>query len=303
MIGVPPEHPSASGMSGFFARMAERAAGTERAVRLRPAQPFEAGGWGEVETFAAAEPVSASPGTPAVARPGARAVAVPSLRPASPPPQPRPEVHAPPARDVAAPVTVRAPRITAPAEIPSAATDAPREPVAALPPVVGPAPPEDAPAPPAGPERVIEVPAEPSAAPPPAPVVVAETPPPVRVTHVVRGEPQAPPPEVDVVTLLREHVVPVLVERGVVSRRERPVVAAARPSAPPRSGTVSIAPAAPAQVEPVAPEAGPPQVNVTIGRVQVTRAPSPRPPAAPAAPPRPSTVDHDAYLARRRAQR
>ena len=151
----------------------------------------------------------------------------------------------------------------------------------------------------------MEVPAEPSAAPPPAPLVVAETPPPpVRVTQVVRGEPQAPPPpEVDVVTVLREHVVPMLVERGVVSRRERPVVAAARPSAPPRPGTVSVAPAAPAQVEPAAPEAGPPQVNVTIGRVEVTRAPSPRPPTAPAAAPRPSTVDHDAYLARRRAQR
>ena len=73
MSGVPPEHHSASGTSGFFARMAERAAGTERAVRLRPAQPFEGGGRGEVETFAAAEQVSASPVTPG-ARPGAPAV-------------------------------------------------------------------------------------------------------------------------------------------------------------------------------------------------------------------------------------
>jgi len=296
-----PQHPGGWGMSGFFARMAERAAGTERAVRLRPAQPFEGGGWGEVETFAAAEHDSASPVTPAVARPDARAVAVPSPPPAAPGPRRTPVS---PTRDVAASVAVGAPRVTAPAGIASAATEAPREPVAALAPMVGAAPPEDAPAPPAVQERVVEMPAEPSPAPPPTPLVVAGTPPPERVTEVVRGERDAPPPPaVDVVTLLREHVVPVLVERGVVSRRERPVVAAARPSAPPRPGTVSVAPVAPAQVEPAAPEAGPPQVNVTIGRVEVTRAPSPRPPTAPAAPPRPSTVDHDAYLARRRAQR
>jgi hypothetical protein len=42
----------------------------------------------------------------------------------------------------------------------------------------------------------------------------------------------------------------------------------------------------------------PPEVHVHIDRVTVTRAPTPPPPA----PPR-STVDHDAYLARRRERR
>jgi hypothetical protein len=94
-----------------------------------------------------------------------------------------------------------------------------------------------------------------------------------------------------VVTLLREHVVPVLVERRAIERRERPVVAD-RPAVP-RPGTVSVAPVD------VSSEDEAPQVNVNIGRVVVTR---PQPPAPPAPSPRPTTVDHDAYLARRRTR-
>jgi hypothetical protein len=105
-------------------------------------------------------------------------------------------------------------------------------------------------------------------------------------------------PEVDVVTLLREHVVPVLVERGHVRRTERPVVLE-RPSAAarqPSPGTISVTPEA---VELDAPEAEP-QVNLNIGRVVVTHAPAPAP-RAPAPPTQ--TVDHADYLARRKARR
>ena len=84
---------------------------------------------------------------------------------------------------------------------------------------------------------------------------------------------------------------PVLVERRAVERRERPVVAS-RPAVP-RPGTVSVAPLD------VVTEDEAPQVNVSIGRVVVTRAPAPPAPAPSA---RPTTVDHDAYLARRRAR-
>jgi hypothetical protein len=110
---------------------------------------------------------------------------------------------------------------------------------------------------------------------------------------------------------LRDHVMPALVDRGVVSRAERPVVEPPRPAAAthrpqaPRPGSVAVRATAPATVshevaEPPDARGPDPTVHLHIDRVLVTRAPAPAPPAP--APPRPQrrTVDHDAYLARRR---
>ena len=124
----------------------------------------------------------------------------------------------------------------------------------------------------------------------------------------------APAPALDLAALLREHVVPALVDRGAVSRDERPVVAephsaaGARRQDPPRPGTVGRARDPAGHLRARAPQLGDPEerdgspaVHLHIDRVVVTRAAPPAPPA-PASPPRAPrrTVDHAAYLARRR---
>ncbi len=280
-------------MSGFFARMAERGAGLEQPLRLRPAQPFEAA-FAEPPAIAppllppeddgpvaggravAGEPPAASPppafgaDDPPAAVGGYESSAAAPPRPAAGAGERLVAAHEPPPERVAdrpAANVARAPE-REPAPEPAAAGEPPparRAPARA---VV--APPE--PAVPRAPEPPPEVDA------PPSPARRARRPP-------------RRSPEVDVVTLLREHVLPVLVERRAVERRERTVVAD-RPAVP-RPGTVSVAP-----VDVVA-EDEPPQVNVSIGRVVVTRAPAPPPPAPSQ---RPTTVDHEAYLARRRAR-
>jgi hypothetical protein len=121
-------------------------------------------------------------------------------------------------------------------------------------------------------------------------------------------------PALDLAALLREHVVPALVDRGALSRDERAVVAepasaaAARRQDPPQPGTVAVratpaAAMAPARGQPEELPArdADPAVHLHIDQVVVTRAPPPTPPA-PAPPPRAArrTVDHAAYLARRR---
>jgi hypothetical protein len=120
-------------------------------------------------------------------------------------------------------------------------------------------------------------------------------------------------PALDLAVLLREHVMPALVDRGALGRDERPVVAeprspaSARRQAPPGPGRVAVR-ATPPVFAPAGHEPGGPQepdadpaVHLHIDQVLVTRAPAPTPPP-PAPPPRAlrRTVDHAAYLARRR---
>jgi hypothetical protein len=109
-------------------------------------------------------------------------------------------------------------------------------------------------------------------------------------------------------------VIPALAERGIVESGEQPVAATppvGRPAAAPAPGTVRVEargvvrqpPGPPAAVE--APPLGrePPDVHVHIDRVVVTRAPAPPPAPPPAADPPRTTVDHEAYLARRHGRR
>jgi hypothetical protein len=116
----------------------------------------------------------------------------------------------------------------------------------------------------------------------------------------------APPPEVDVAALLRDHVVPALADRGDVDRGERPRIVARRAELPaPPAGTIAVAPGRAdvrrTAVPPASPGSAParPEVHVHIDRVMVTRAPAaPAPP--PPEPPPGAGADHAAYLARRR---
>jgi len=114
---------------------------------------------------------------------------------------------------------------------------------------------------------------------------------------------------VDLAGLLRRHVVPALVDRGVVDRDEKPVDRPAHGPASPPPGRFMVeardvaAPRPHPNSETDIPRAAdtPPDVHVHIDRVVVTRAPGPPPPPTPPpSPPPRSTVDHDAYLARRR---
>ncbi|MEO3807262.1 hypothetical protein [Nonomuraea sp. B1E8] len=112
--------------------------------------------------------------------------------------------------------------------------------------------------------------------------------------------------------LLREHLGPELVARGVVEPGER-LVFIDRPKtsgAAPKPGTAEVRtspvrPLTPARSlgapgAPVSPSSAG-DVHLHIDRVVVTRAPAPTPRAP--APQPPSTVDHAAYLARRREAR
>lgn len=122
----------------------------------------------------------------------------------------------------------------------------------------------------------------------------------------------------DVAALLRKQVMAVLRARGAVGARERPVVReeghAPAVATEPAPGTVVLQPGATtfrfssghhaegsSRRQPPAVPAEPPQVQVHIDRLVVTRAPAT--PPKPAPPPRRATVDHEAYLARRRERR
>jgi hypothetical protein len=107
-------------------------------------------------------------------------------------------------------------------------------------------------------------------------------------------------------------LVPALVDRGVVERDEKPVDAPAHgPVSPPagkfmvQAGNVAaLTPPPKAEVDTPRASDAPADVHVHIDRVVVTRAPGPPPPPAPPPPTPPrSTVDHEAYLARRREGR
>jgi hypothetical protein len=130
-----------------------------------------------------------------------------------------------------------------------------------------------------------------------------------------RARPRAPTrtrtPTPDLATLLHRHVIPALVDRGVVERGEGAIRPPVQGPASPPPGKFTIEAGNVAGLPPAPPEPArdelpsrrpPPDVHVHIDRVVVTRGPSPPPPLP--APPEPaaapvSTVDHDAYLARR----
>lgn len=294
-----------SGDGGFFARLARQATGREPLVRLRAPQPFEAASlsWPAdlpVEMPASWSGSAAPTPTPARAVPDGPAVgSVPATGRTAPVPVP------------VAPDRSRADR-TLPAKPPEAAP-AVADRIAARAEPAGPAHREpDAPPAIADPSA-----ADPPAATPPAPARPPDT---ARAAAVVPPAPPAPasaarrpaptpaPAAVpDLVRLLRERLGPALIARRAVEPGERLVFVdrPAKAGAPPRPGTAEVrtGPVRPASATPPgtaedAPPAG--DVHLHIDRVVVTRAPTP--PPAPA-PPAKSTVDHAAYLARRREGR
>ena len=122
-------------------------------------------------------------------------------------------------------------------------------------------------------------------------------------------QPAVPAP--DPIVIVRDRVVPVLVQAGVVDAAEEVEVVHAAPGAP---GGVSAGRGVQLRVDPPqprhprhdgSPPGRPPDVHVHIGRIEVIRAPAPPPAPPPAAPARRSApaVDHAAYLARRRERR
>jgi hypothetical protein len=312
-------------MTGFFARMGERAAGRAAVMRVRPPQPFE--GARAVHRAAAVldlevrDLVDAAPGaaagTPprpadwraaAPVPPAGSRTAAPAAQPDRRPPTApaAPTASAAPATPAAGPT----PAEPAPAPVRPRPATGPQEPPRAAPPVPRPTPGPAA----DGAEPRPAIPSEPAR---------AAVPPPSRPERP--GVPELP--AVDLADLLRTHVLRALVARGLVGRGDRvEVTEAPRPSRgdqappvpkrPPRPGTVTVAASPPrrtvgrgpgdpgarprtAAAGPRAPS-GPPEVHVHIDRVVVARAPAARPAEpAPAQRSRPG-ADHDAYLARRR---
>jgi hypothetical protein len=120
--------------------------------------------------------------------------------------------------------------------------------------------------------------------------------------------------DLDPIWLVREHVLPILVERGAL-RREQPADVLPRARAPaPGRAVVAVTAGRAARTGAVSPAAGlPPEVHVHIDRIEVHHppepaAPAPRPaqatqPRRPRPAPRPPAADLGAYLARRRGGR
>ena len=113
------------------------------------------------------------------------------------------------------------------------------------------------------------------------------------------------PPEAEIrlpplTELLREHVLPALTHDGHAAPDTR-VADPDAPAPPPGAATDVLRAAEPPTVTRRRAPTGPPQIHVSIGRVEVIK---PKPPA-PLPPPvrRPSGPDHAAYLARRRDTR
>lgn len=293
-----------SGDGGFFARLARQATGREPLVRLRAPQPFEVALPDPPADAPFEVPASWSGST---ARTPAPSRGIPD-RPAAPPgpaalrTTPAPRASADPDRSRTDPKAPAAPPGAAPAAPDRAAAStapvgpASPEPDAAVPAITAPpavARPPDATPPPDATRPAAVVPPAPPA---PAPAARRPAPTPVRAA--------AP----DLARLLRERLGPALIARRAVEPGER-LVFVDRPApagTPPRPGTAEVrtGPVRPAPAGPPGAAEDPPppgDVHLHIDRVVVTRAPSP-PPSAPAPPAR-STVDHAAYLARRREGR
>ena len=337
-------------MTSFFARMAERATGRAPVLRVRAPQPFEglqpvrpstgvgdpssgAGDLGILDVVSAA--LDAAPpraGRPARKRTGQKSAGSPAGRDAAP--------------------RTASDERPAPVSPPKPPAGAERERPGTRPPLergTGRTPPPPAPPPPARTPGRETSSADPKphtpARRPTQPVQKAAAPPRLaRQTPRDRPTPDVPePPTVDLADLVRRHVLPALVTRGLLSSRdhvdvvtETPQLASddrtnprarVRPAGAPRSATVTVAAsparqavdrpaahpsagqpdpqrrAAAAAAQPPSPS-GLPQVHVHIDRVVVARpAPAPRP-VEPAPSQRPRPqADHDAYLARRRESR
>ncbi|MFG2168915.1 hypothetical protein [Micromonospora chersina] len=291
-----------SGDGGFFARLARQATGREPLVRLRAPQPFEAAVPDPLADVPVEVPASWSG---SAARTPAPSRGIPDLPAAPPGPtalrtKPVPGTSAGPDRSR----TDRKPLATAPEAAPDRAAG------------------RTAPVGPAGAERDAAVPTTTTAPPAVTRPPDAEPPPePTRPGAAVPPAPPAPAPAArraaptpvraavpDLARLLRERLGPALVARRAVEPGER-LVFVDRPApagTPPRPGTAEVrtgpirpAPAVPPGTVEDPPPAG--DVHLHIDRVVVTRAPSPPPPAPP--PSARSTVDHAAYLARRREGR
>jgi hypothetical protein len=335
-------------VTSFFARMADRATGRAPVLRVRPPQPFERLQTGRRWTGVAELATGADDSE-------FLDIISDALDPA-PPRARRPAGKRAGQKSAGSPATQDAVARTAPGERPT--PDSPPKPPAATererpearPPLGGTrrTPPPPAPSPSTRRPRRETSSADPKphtpARPPTQPVPKAADPP--RLAGQVprdRPRPDVPePPAVDIVDLLRTHVLPTLVSRGLLSSRDNVDVVTEAPRRPgddrasppaqvrragaPESSTVTVtaSPArrtvdrpashpptsqpdpqrrAAAAAQPSTPS-GPLQVHVHIDRVVVAR-PAPAPhPAEPAPPQRPRPqADHDAYLARRRESR
>ncbi|MEU2030798.1 hypothetical protein [Nocardia amamiensis] len=270
-------------MTGFFARMAALATGDVAWVRLRPPQPFE-GMWqgdpfaevGVDEVFAGSSPVRVAEPAPVVRVPDA----VPHDATSATHEE---HLEGDRARTVRAPVVAENP-----ADVPVPASR--REHClegAPLPPIPTPAPESES-------DSLAALSPETSHPHP------SDRPP----THDAL---RAPVP--DVTELLREHLVPLLMARRVIEQSERVVVVeraadAPAPRRPLRPGVVEVshtpvAPNSPHTAEPPPDSTPAPTVSLHIDRIVVDRGQAPQR-SRPAPRPTPSTIDHDAYLARRR---
>ncbi|MGW1245209.1 hypothetical protein [Streptomyces bobili] len=121
-------------------------------------------------------------------------------------------------------------------------------------------------------------------------------------------EPWSGPTAPDVLELVREHVVPVLAERGVLrpsARVEVRPTGAGKPPQPPPTGAATVL-TTPVRRTPNRPSgtvaSGNPVVHLHIARIDVfppAPAPAHTPPAVPPSHRTGARVDLDAYLARR----
>lgn len=321
-------------MTGFFARMGERALGAEGGLRLRLPEPYEGTSeprWGEVAGGAPAPlaearvPVlSHRPESGPAQATYRRAASLPAdggRRTTTPAradrPEPAPAVASGEAVRSAVPTPTYADEPSEPRTAPAAPDTEPTHdaPVAGHRPMSPPPPdllvpvdvsPGDVPAGHEAHERVGTSLAPDAPSEPPSPTM--------RPAAQKAGSP------LDLAELLRRHVFPALAANGVLEPGEVPeLVEPCSPSAPPAGrrtpapGAVTVQPGVMSIRQSVAEAAtsvgvpervASPEVHVHIDRITVTRAAPPAPPPpAPAAPRHSSVSDHAAYLARRRERR
>jgi hypothetical protein len=104
---------------------------------------------------------------------------------------------------------------------------------------------------------------------------------------------------VDLAALLREQVFAALAERGSVPDELTPVVSTTPTRRAPRPGTAALH-AEGVRIDQPTEQAAPGDVHVHIARVSVTQPAPPPPPRVSRSETVRRTVDHQAYLARRR---
>jgi hypothetical protein len=334
-------------VTSFFARMAERATGRAAVLRVRPPQPFEglqpvrlstgvgdpSSGAGDLEILdvvsAALDAAPPRAGRPAGKRVGQKSAGSPASQDA---------VSRTPSGERPTPVSPPKPSAGPERERPEA--EPPLGSTGLTPPP--PAPPQPTRRPGRETSSADVKPSAPARQ-PTQPVPKAAPAQLAGQTPRDRPPPDVPePPAIDLADLVRRHVLPALVTRGLLSSRDRVDVvteaprgpgddranssAQVRPAGTPRSPTVTVMAsavravdrpaahppasqpdpqrrAAAAAAQPSTPS-GPPQIHVHIDRVVVARpAPAPRPVEPPPPQRARPQADHDAYLARRRESR